>query len=88
MKHYNKSYMTSDESTSVPANQDNGFVGEVTVHLVIKFITHNQYDCRHIMYKIKLKTIQNLCSTWFYFFFPFAFTDMITEGLKEAANKK
>lgn len=28
--------MTSDESSSVPANQNNGFVGEVTVNLVVK----------------------------------------------------
>lgn len=32
--------MASDESTSVPADQDNGFVGEVTVNLVVK-LTHN-----------------------------------------------
>lgn len=78
MIHDKKSYVTSNESTSVPANQDNGFVGEVTVHLVVKFITHNQYSCRHTMYKIKHKTIQNSGSI----FFNFALTDMITEVLK------
>ncbi len=36
--------MTSDESAGVPANQNNGFVGEVTVNLVVKFITHNQHN--------------------------------------------
>lgn len=30
---YKKSYVTGDESTGVPANQDNGFVREVTVNL-------------------------------------------------------
>lgn len=30
-----KSYMTSNQGTSVPANQDNGFVEKMTVNLII-----------------------------------------------------
>lgn len=33
--------MASDESTSVPADQDNWFVGEMTVNLAVKFLTIN-----------------------------------------------
>lgn len=45
-------YMTSDESACIPTHQDNGFVGEVTVYLVDKFITQWNHLHRHIVYKI------------------------------------
>lgn len=41
-------YVTSDESSNVPADQDNGFVGEVTVNLVFRFTTHSQYSCTNV----------------------------------------
>lgn len=66
MMRYKKSYVTSDESTSVPADQDDGFVGEVTVNLVDECITINtalDTSCT----KTNIKTKQNLYSTWFYF---------------------
>lgn len=49
--------MTSDEGAGVPADENNGFVGKVTVNLEIQLKEHDQSSCGHIMSKKNMQSL-------------------------------